>query len=128
DRQRMDACSQFVRQKRVDRAVTFYPVHVREGRRHDTDTEMGFTRAVERLVVAGLRMVMSCVQVAFVDDGEAFRVKRRGKLRFDRGLDGQGRFPSPYEGGLTPPGIVSIHAVGGSSRKCQFLYRTAKRP
>ena len=57
-------------------------------------------------------MMVPGMQVAFVVDGMALRRKSLGELRFDRGLDGQGRFPSPYEDGSAPPTSFRFMRLG----------------
>jgi hypothetical protein len=47
-------------------------------------------------MMAGLGMVMACMKVAFVDDGEPFGRKCRFQLVFHLGLYGHPGFPSPH--------------------------------
>lgn len=96
----MDICSQFSGENVIDGPVPLDAAHARKGGGHDADTKMRFTLAVESAIFAGTGLAMAGMKVAFIDDGKALGRKCRLKPRLDRGLDGQGSLPSPYEGAL----------------------------
>ena len=86
--------AQLVRQKRVHGAVPGDAAHAREGGCDDLDTKMRAGRSVEaRMVLAGAVM-MAGMEVAFVDNGEAFGRKGVAQLVLDRlaGIQGHSGF------------------------------------
>jgi len=62
---------EFLCKGRVNGAVAFDATHAGKFFRHDTDTEMGFTRAVELFMVPGRHMMMTGMKVALVYDDKA---------------------------------------------------------
>src|SRR5690606_25373568 len=92
-----DAAGKFVRQDRIDGAMALDATEGRERLRDDADAKMRLSRAVERGMVPRFDVVVTRMQMAFVDHRQPFRGEGRLKLAFDRRLDGQGRLPSPYE-------------------------------
>lgn len=87
----MQAGIEFLGGEFVDRAVALKPAHAQEGVRNDSDAKMGFARAVERFLVAGVKM-------AFVDDLERLRMKGAFEFRPKRVGMAHGLTPAARSG------------------------------
>lgn len=94
----MHAGGQLVGKQRIDGAVALKPAFAGKAFRHDADAKMCFTGTIKGFVVVGAGMMMSGMEMAFIENGKAFGRKGRGKFAFDCRLDGQGLLRLPYRG------------------------------